>query len=112
MKKVFIILLILLVGTLAYSGKEVTTPSVLDLNSNKVDLVSAKFVWGSTSAGNLCQITYKVQNNDRSQDYVTITYNVSGAAFTTLVSGFGATLESNLETNIWQDLQTRFGTVP
>ena len=93
-------------------GKQTVSPSALQLNSDKLELISAKFVWGSTPSLNSCLITYKVMNDDRTDLVREIEFNVTSTAFATLVSGYGATLESNLETAIWQDIQSKFVLVP
>jgi len=93
-------------------GRNVTTPSEILLNSDKLELISAEFAWGSDPGENTCSVTYEVWNSGRTEKVRIITYVISGSDFATLVSGYGGTMESNLESSIWQDIQSRFGLVP
>ena len=111
MKKL-VILLCLFIIPFAYAGKEATIPSAILLNSDKVELIGAEFLWGSDPVNNICRVTYRVWNNDRTSAIREIVYDIEGTDFTALVNGFGATLESRLETSIWQDIQNEFDLVP
>ena len=111
MKKI-IVLVLVLAATYVFAGKQVVTPSVLLLNSDKIELVSAEFIWGADPSGNICRITYKVHNNNRTEMVREVVYDISDADFTTLVSGFGGTMETRLEADIWNDIQSRFELVP
>ena len=112
MKKIIGLIVIFLMTTLCFAGKETVTPSALLLNSDKVELISAKFIWAADPAGNICRITYKVWNNNRTSLIREIVFDISLADFTALVSGYGGTMETRLETSIWQDIQSRFELVP
>lgn len=93
-------------------GKNVTTPSLLLLNSDKVSLISAEFIWGSQPSENICRVNYSIHNNDRTENIRTIIFDITEADFTALVNGYGATMESRLETDVWQDIQDKFDLVP
>lgn len=99
-------------ASIAIAGKEVVTPSALLLNSDKAELISAKFIWAPDPAENICRVTYRIWDNDRSDLIREITFDISATGFSDLVAGFGATLENRLEVDIWQDIQTKFELVP
>ena len=93
-------------------GKEATLPSAILLNSDKVELISAEFIWGSDAADNICRVIYKVWNDNRTFLTREMSFGIVQADFTALVLGFGGTLETRLETSIWQDIQDKFELVP
>ena len=113
MKKITVIAIIVLVLCgLVYAGKQVVLPSALSLNSDKVELISAEFFWGATIVETTCVVTYKIQNNDRTRTYREVSFSIGGDDFAALVDGYGTTMESRLETIIWQDIQDKFELVP
>lgn len=113
MKKVFMSLgiLILLAG-LVFAGKQVITPKQIILNTDKVELMEANFKWGSLPEDNTCVVTYKIWNDTQGKLLREETYVISGADFNSLVSGYGATMESRLESNIWQNIQNNWSVAP
>ena len=109
MKRLIIIALVVCFGaSFVYAGKEVVTPSVLLLNTDKGELIKAEFIWGATPGLNTCKVTYIIWNNDRTEIYKIVTFIIDGADFDALVSGYGATMESRLEVETWQDIQNRW----
>lgn len=93
-------------------GKESTTPSALSLNSDKVELISAKFIWSGQPGENICRVTYKIWSNDRTSLIREISFDIATTDFAALVDGFGGTMEGRLETSVWQDIQNKFDLVP
>jgi len=114
MKKTIVLVLIALsiLCGVSFAVKEVVLPQSLLLNSDKAVLVSAQYVWGETAGDSTCVVRYRVQTNDRAETYKDVFFTIQGADFTALVLGFGGTMETRLETSIWQDIQTRFELVP
>ena len=112
MKKLGMIILMLfavLVSSLLIAGKQVTLPQTVAMNTDKGELIGANFLWGQE---NTCVVTYVIWNNDRTSIIKSVSFVISGDDFVSLVSGFGATMESRLEADIWQDIQNRFELVP
>jgi hypothetical protein len=112
MKNLILVLVFGLLVVSAFAGKEAVTPQVLLLNSDKTELMSAEFVWGSNPDNNICRVTYRVWNDDRTAILREITFDITEGDFTDLVLGYGGTMESRLEAGIWQDIQSKFNLVP
>jgi hypothetical protein len=110
-KKMFLLFLLLLSCLqIAYAGEIVETPQDIVINdptTHHVELLDIRFFYSDTDPYAVLSFNIVTDSGDF---VVKHAITLTGTAFTDLISGFGGTLKTRANSNIWSFIQSNYTT--